>query len=91
MTAQAERNKNVYGEYFAGRITAAAERYRAIADRLDAYAAQVPELDATTRFGSASNMAQLVVSEAMWGAANAKLESVIAAAAEYDRNTGGAS
>lgn len=80
-----EDHRRVYGEHLASRISSSAAGYRAIAEKLEAIAAEVPLLGGRVQ-GGASALAQRAVHEVMWGAANASPDSIITAAAEYDRN-----
>lgn len=77
--------RRLYGEFLATRIKATAAGYRAVADKLDAIAAEVPLLGAPGHV-DASSLAQRAMHEVMWGAANASPDAIVTAAADYDRN-----
>lgn len=78
-----DEHKRLYGEYLVSRISNAAAGYRAIAEKLDQLATEVPRL---TTPGQASALAQRALKEVMWGAANASPDAIITAAADYDRH-----
>lgn len=81
--------KKLYGDQLANRLTASAARYREIADAFDRLAGDVRQIG-TLGTSDAAAIASRAVKEAMWLAANANLDSVVTAAADYDRNVPGA-
>lgn len=78
-------DREVFGGILASQLSTVAYRLRSLADQFDRFAADVPDLDAGND-RAASDIAGRAVHALAWGLANASLDGVVRAAADYDKN-----
>lgn len=79
--------RDLYGEMVSSRLRRSAQVYRTLADKLDGLAVEVGKIG-TTGTPTASGLAHRAVHDVMWDSANASIDAVITAAADYDANIG---
>lgn len=82
MTAPSDRE--MFGGILASQLSTVAYRLRSLADQFDRFAADVPTTDAPSDV-RASDIAARAVHALAWGLANASLDGVVRAAADYDK------
>lgn len=83
MTVPSDRE--MFGKILMGRVAHTAATLRRLADEFDGYASDVPTLGSVGN-ACATDMARRAVHSLAWGMANANMDGIVAAAADYDKN-----
>lgn len=78
-------DREMFGKILAGRLSDVASRLRDLASEFEKYASDVADLG-TVGNACATDMASRAVHSLAWGLANASMDGVVRAAADYDKN-----